>query len=167
MSIRVRFTYKGFDIEVEAEEAGHVVIDVLEMLRSLRDVSQELAKFGVGNGAAASTATAASPSLSSHANEVAAALSSASDGGRLNYIDVFDVVKIRVDEVNGQKRYRVFGGRWGKFGVAAYPDSCQGLEHVPPGIGTFDTYGLRADAIMVNSKPVRIARIYPIDELPI
>lgn len=76
-------------------------------------------------------------------------------------MDIFDGVRIGVDMKDGKKSFKVYGGRWQKFGVAIYPEVLKAAfpdrEGIPP--EGLPLNGRKCHAIMKDGKPVKIIRI--------
>lgn len=71
--------------------------------------------------------------------------------------DVIIVDRVAHEFSDGAHKFKVFGGRWGKFGVFAYSDSCKddaGLFDCE--LGEHKVDGVTAVIAMSNGKPTKV-----------
>ena len=73
--------------------------------------------------------------------------------------DVFDVVSITVEYTpGGEKRAKVKGGRWAKYGVTCWPEVLEKIDFDLDSADAADypQNGLKAVALMVDNKPKKV-----------
>lgn len=75
-----------------------------------------------------------------------------------------DVAELEVTLLNGARRYRVRGGKFVKYGVPLYEDTCKlsadhraALAALPPGLHT-PPFG-HAFVVIADGKPVRVTEV--------
>ena len=75
--------------------------------------------------------------------------------------DVFNAERIEVTQTNGKRYFRVFGGRWGKFGVAIWEETLLAAGYpaaMIPDKG-IALEGFKAYAKMEGGKPKKITKL--------